>query len=58
MNITRRDFISSLTACGATAAFGLSKTEKQFEDIRVDRYYVLQGWEYKDTGLSHILHSK
>ena len=50
MNITRRDFISSLIACGATVAFGLPKAEKQFEDIRVDRYYVLQGWEYKDTG--------
>lgn len=50
MNITRRDFISSLIACGATAAFGLPKAEKQFEDIRVDRYYMLQGWEYKDTG--------
>lgn len=50
MNTTRRDFISSLIVCGATAAFGLPKVEKQFEDIRVDRYYVLQGWEYKDTG--------
>lgn len=47
--ITRRGFIGSLAACGAASALG-SSSRKPFEDIRIDRYYMLQGWEYGDTG--------
>ena len=48
---TRRSFIGAIAAIGALPLMG--KSEKQddwFEDIRIDRYYVLQGWEYGETG--------
>lgn len=48
MDITRRGFIGSIAAGVAASAVGIPR--KEFEDIRVDWYYVLQGGEYKDTG--------
>lgn len=48
---TRRNFIGAIAAIGALPLMG--KTGKQddwFEDIRVDRYYELQGGPYGDTG--------
>lgn len=51
---TRRGFIGSLTAALAVPSVGLAlptaKSDDWFEDIRVDRYYVLQGGQYGDTG--------
>lgn len=46
--ITRRGFIGSIAAFGALPLIG--KGKDWFEDIRVDRYYVLQGGQYGDTG--------
>lgn len=48
---TRRGFIGSIAAFGALPLIGKSSEQKDwFEDIRVDRYYVLQGGHYGDTG--------
>lgn len=41
MNINRKTFIGGLVAGIATQLFGCNKSE--FDDIRVDRYYVLIG---------------
>ena len=49
MNITRRDFVGSLVATMVTSTIG-QPVDDQFEDIRVDRYYELQGGQYGDTG--------
>lgn len=49
MNITRRDFVGSFIATMAIPTIGQPKDD-QFEDIRVDRYYDLQGGQYGDTG--------
>ena len=48
MDMTRRNFMGSLVATMAIPAIG--KNDDWFEDIRVDRYYVLQGGPYGDTG--------
>ena len=48
MDITRRNFVGSLVATMAIPAIG--KNDDWFEDIRVDRYYILRGGQYKDTG--------
>ena len=48
MDMTRRNFVGSLVATMAIPAIG--KNDDWFEDIRVDRYYMLQGWQYGDTG--------
>ena len=48
MDMTRRNFVGSLVATMAIPAIG--KNDDWFEDIRVDRYYVLQGGQYEDTG--------
>ena len=48
MNMTRRNFVGSLVAMMAIPAIG--KDNDWFEDIRVDRYYTLQGGTYGDTG--------
>ena len=51
MNTTRKEFIAALTAAGISTVFGVDKKKKEeFQDIRVDRYYVLKGGQYKDTG--------
>jgi hypothetical protein len=48
---TRRNFIGAIAAIGALPLIGKSaKQDDWFEDIRVDRYYVLQGGQYGDTG--------
>lgn len=48
---TRRNFIGAIAAIGALPLMGKSaKQDDWFEDIRVDRYYVLQGGQYGDTG--------
>lgn len=50
-NTTRRNFIGVIAAIGALPLIGKSaKQDDWFEDIRVDRYYVLQGGQYGDTG--------
>ena len=49
MDTTRREFIFGAIATTAIVPFtGLA--DEVFEDIRVDRYYVLQGGQYGDTG--------
>jgi len=56
--LTRREFIfSSIAAAAAAPLVGIASSEKNiddannwFEDIRADRYYVLQGGQYRDTG--------
>ena len=55
MNITRRDFIGSLVATMSIPTIGQTVDDQfpaddQFEDIRADRYYTLQGGQYGDTG--------
>ena len=50
MKTTRRNFIGTLAGAIAVPAIGANKKEEEFQDIRVDWYYVLQGGEYKDTG--------
>lgn len=48
---TRRNFIGAIAAIGALPLIGKSAEQKDwFEDIQVDRYYVLQGGPYGDTG--------
>lgn len=55
MNITRKDFIESfiggfvVTATFPSIGFQ-SELNDEFEDLLVDRYYIYQGGEYKDTG--------
>lgn len=51
MNTTRKEFIAALTATGISTVFGVDKKKKdEFQDIRVDRYYVLHGGQYGSTG--------
>ena len=58
MNKTRRDFIFGAVATTAIAPFAGVASDKVeqliadgvFEDIRVDRYYEIQGGQYGDTG--------
>ena len=48
---TRRNFIGAIAAIGALPLIGKSAEQDDwFEDIRVDRYYDLQGGQYGDTG--------
>lgn len=48
---TRRNFIGAIAAIGALPLIGRSAEQDDwFEDIRIDRYYVLQGGHYGDTG--------
>ncbi len=55
---TRREFIFGAVAVAAIVPFagGTSDvaeqpiTDEVFEDIRVDRYYILKGGQYGDTG--------
>ena len=51
MEITRRDFIGTLAGMIAVPVIGsATKKKDEFQDIRVDRYYILKGGQYKDTG--------
>lgn len=51
MDTTRRDFIGAMAAVGALPLIGESaERDGRFQDIRVDRYYELQGGHYGDTG--------
>ena len=50
MDMTRRNFIGSIIAISALPVIGNVKLDDWFEDIRVDRYYILQGGQYGDTG--------
>lgn len=47
--LTRRDFIFGVAASAAITPF-VGIADEVFEDIRVDRYYDLQGGPYGDTG--------
>jgi hypothetical protein len=48
---TRRNFIGTLAGMAATPVIGRTiMPTDDFQDIRVDRYYVLQGGKYGDTG--------
>ena len=49
MKTTRRNFIGTLAGVIAAPAIGAIKKD-EFQDIRVDRYYILKGGQYKDTG--------
>lgn len=46
---TRREFIFGAAATTAIVPFA-GIADEAFEDIRVDRYYELQGGQYGDTG--------
>lgn len=49
--MTRRDFIGSIAAFGTLPLIGkFAEYDDWFEDICIDRYYVLQGGHYGDTG--------
>lgn len=52
MKTTRRNFIGTLAGVIAVPAIGSATKKKkdEFQDIRVDRYYILKGGQYKDTG--------
>ena len=56
MDMTRRDFIGTFTSAIAIPLTGFAipmnkrVDEDWFEDIRIDRYYMLQGGQYGDTG--------
>ena len=56
MDTTRRDFIGAFTSTIAIPLTGFAiqinkrVDEDWFEDIRIDRYYTLQGGQYGDTG--------
>lgn len=51
MKTTRRNFIGTLAGVIAMPAIGsATKKEDEFQDIRVDRYYILRGGQYKETG--------
>lgn len=56
MDTTRRDFIGAFTSTIAIPLTGFAipmnrrVDEDWFEDIRIDRYYMLQGGQYGDTG--------
>lgn len=51
MKTTRRNFIRTLAGVVAVPAIGsAAKKKDEFQDIRVDRYYILRGGQYKDTG--------
>ena len=50
MDMTRRNFIGTIAAISALPVIGNVKLDDWFEDIRIDRYYVLQGGPYSDTG--------
>lgn len=48
---TRRGFIGAIAPIGALPLISKSAEQKDwFEDIRIDRYYALQGGQYGDTG--------
>lgn len=49
MKTTRRNFIGTLAGVIALPAIGAIKKD-EFQDIRVDRYYILRGGQYKETG--------
>ena len=49
MKTTRRNFIGTLAGVISVPAIGAIKKD-EFQDIRVDRYYILKGGQYKDTG--------
>ena len=51
MKTTRKNFIGTLAGAIALPVIGSTiKKNDEFQDIRVDRYYVLQGGQYGDTG--------
>lgn len=55
MDMTRRNFVGALVATLAIPTIGVVAFPKEkkgdwFQDLVVDRYYVYQGGEYKDTG--------
>lgn len=53
LETTRRNFIgaiASVAACGGATVLTSAIRDGRFEDIRVDRYYVLRGGRYGDTG--------
>ena len=51
MDTTRRGFIGSIAAIGALPLIGKSvEQDDRFQDIRVDRYYVVKGGSYGSTG--------
>ena len=50
MDMTRRSFVGAVAATLAIPSIGIAESNDRFEDLRVDRYYTLQGGHYKDTG--------
>ena len=56
MDMTRKDFIGAFTSAIAIPLTGFAipmnkrVDEDWFEDIRIDRYYILQGGQYGETG--------
>ena len=51
MKTTRRNFIGTLAGVITVPAIGsVTKKNDEFQDIRIDRYYILRGGQYKDTG--------
>lgn len=50
MDMTRRSFVGAVAATLAIPSIGIAESNDWFEDLRVDRYYTLQGGHYKDTG--------
>ena len=50
MKTTRRNFIGTLAGVISVPAIGSVTKKDEFQDIRVDRYYILRGGKYKDTG--------
>ena len=45
MNINRRGFIGAMMASAAALAVGPAAAEEEFQDLRVDRWYI---WRAKD----------
>lgn len=50
MDMTRRNFVGAIAATLAIPSIGVAESNDWFEDLKVDRYYTLQGGPYKDTG--------
>ena len=50
MKTTRRNFIGTFAGVIAVPAIGSATKKDEFQDIRVDRYYILKGGQYKETG--------
>ena len=50
MDTTRRNFVGAIAAALAIPSIGIAESNDWFEDLKVDRYYILQRGPHKDTG--------